>query len=55
MRKSLKIILINSDNLEFELLSVIPFFADYSTSPTIDKCVISTIVNNVLMLQKCNK
>ena len=47
MRKSLKITLINRDNLEFELLSVIPIFADYNTSHIIDKCVISTVVNSV--------
>ena len=47
MRKSLKITLLNSDNLEFELLSITPIFADYNTSPTIDKCVILTVVNSV--------
>ena len=47
MRKSLKITLINRDNLEFELLSVTTIYDDYSTSPTIDKCVISTVVNSV--------
>ena len=47
MRKTLKITLINSDNLEFELLSVTTIYDDYNTSPTIDKCVISTVVNSV--------
>ena len=47
MRKPLKITLINNDNLEFELLSIAPIFADYSTAPTIDKCVIPTVVNSV--------
>ena len=47
MRKPLKIRPMNSDNLEFELLSVILILADYNTSSTIDKCVILTVVNSV--------
>ena len=47
MRKPLKIRLMNIGNLEFELLSATLILADYNTSPTIDKCVISTVVNSV--------
>ena len=53
MCKALKIGALHSVNLVFELTSVGVKSGDYTTYPTIAKCVILTVVNTPAMLQKC--
>ena len=53
MCKALKICALYSVNLVIELTSVSVKSGNYTTCPTIAKCVILTVVNTLVMLQKC--
>ena len=53
MCKALKIGVLYSVNLVFELTSIGVKSGDYTNCPTIAKCVILTVVNTLAMLQKC--
>ncbi len=53
MCKALKIGALHSVNLVFELAYVGVKSGDYTTYPTIAKCVILTVENTLVILQKC--
>ena len=53
MCKALKMCYLYSVDLVFELTCVGVKSGDYTTYPTIAKCVILTVVNTLAMLQKC--
>ena len=53
MCKALKICALYSVNLVFELACVGVKSGDYTTCSTIAKCVILTVENTLMILQKC--